>query len=147
MEIALFLSLGALLGVLGLGGIGLVAWLRRLRDDALAELDQIAGPTQRVDPTASCLGRTSAGLAQIRGNGCLGATDDALIFVQWLPRSILRIPRDAITSVETPRSHLGKRKGTELLRVSWRHDGTSDSVAWAVRDLRGWLALLDDRSR
>ncbi|HYH27368.1 MAG TPA: hypothetical protein VEA19_01170 [Actinomycetota bacterium] len=96
-----------------------------------------------IDERANGFGVESRGAFQIRGNGCLALTADELVFVLWLPRRELRIPRARITAVERTRWHLGKTVGRELLKVRFESEGGApDSAAWLVRDLSLWEALL-----
>ncbi len=96
-----------------------------------------------IDEGANSFGVESRGPWQIRGNGCLAASDEEVVFVMWLPRRTLRFPRDRITGVERAWSHLGKTIGRPLLRVRFTgDDGQPDSVAWFVRDLPAWEAAL-----
>jgi hypothetical protein len=41
----------------------------------------------------------------VQGNGCLAATRDGILFVQWLPRRRIRIPQDRIIDVFAPDRH------------------------------------------
>lgn len=79
-------------------------------------------------------------MAQVRGNGCLCLGSEKLVFVLWLPRRKLEIPRSKLLGVESVKSHLGKSKFVPLLKVRFTNDvGEEDSVAWTVRDLPRWL--------
>ncbi len=96
-----------------------------------------------IDEAANSFGVESRGPWQIRGNGCMAASAEEVVFVMWVPRRTLRIPRDRITGVERASSHLGKTIGRPLLRVRFTDDdGQPDSVAWFVHDLPGWEAAL-----
>jgi len=96
-----------------------------------------------MDDTADSFGVTSAGAGQIRGNGCLAATADGLLFVQWAPKKRLWIPRTRILKVGGASTHLGKSTGDALLRVEFRTEaGLVDSAAWLVHDLPTWLEML-----
>jgi hypothetical protein len=96
-----------------------------------------------LDDFANFFGLESAGMAQIRGNGCLAASHDEVLFLMWIPRREIRIPRERITSVERTRSHLRKTIGRQLLRLRFTNDlGQPDSAAWFVRDLPTWEAVL-----
>ena len=96
-----------------------------------------------IDNRANCFGLESAGVTQIRGNGCLAATNDEILFIMWIPRKEIRIPRSWITSVERAKSHLGKTVFRPLLLVRFTNDqGAADAVAWLVRDLPAWEAAL-----
>lgn len=102
-----------------------------------------AGRILLVEDRANSFGVESLGRGQIRGNGCLAATDDEILFVMWFPRREIRIPRDRVTSVERARAHLGKTVGRELIRVRFTNEnGRPDSIAWWVSDPARWEAAL-----
>ena len=120
-------------------------FFRRRRQKIVDEVRQRLGDTEiiAIDESANCFGVESAGVTQIRGNGCLAATADELLFIMWIPRKEISIPRPWITAVERADSHLGKRIFRPLLRVRFKDDqNRMDSVAWAVRDLPAWEAAL-----
>lgn len=105
-----------------------------------AQARAAAGDEVLCDTSANSFGVTSRGMAQIRGNGCLCLGSEQLVFVLWLPRRKLEIPRSKLLGVEKVRSHLGKTKGVSLVKVTFTNDaGEEDSVAWAVRDLSRWM--------
>ena len=117
---------------------------RRLRDGLEAEL----GPTAERTENVRGLGLESRGPRQVRGNGWLALTPDELRFRQWIPDRETRVPRTAVTAVETKRVWLGKTVGRRLLVVRWRTpEGGEDAMAWEVRDLDSWLAALGATSR
>jgi hypothetical protein len=94
-------------------------------------------------PGANSFGVESGGPWQVRGNGNLALTEDELLFAQWAPDRLLRIPRRSIVEASQVKSHLGKRIGRPLLRVAWTRDnGEEDSIAFWVKDLDRWLAEL-----
>jgi hypothetical protein len=112
---------------------------RRLKAEMEAEVGDDAERTENVQG----LGLESRGKGQVRGNGWLVLTADELRFRQWVPDRETRIPRSAITAVETDRWWLGKSVGVKLLIVRWRTPaGGDDAMAWRVRDLDSWLAAL-----
>jgi hypothetical protein len=95
------------------------------------------------EPGANSLGVESAGPRQVRGNGNLALTEEELLFAQWVPQRLVRIPRRSIVEVSTAKTHLGKWIGRPLLKVTWtREDGVEDSIALWVRDLDRWIAAL-----
>ena len=92
---------------------------------------------------ANSFGVESAGKWQVRGNGNLALTDHELLFAQWVPNRLVRIPRSDILEVTTARSHLGKWIARDLLKVIWTNElGQEDSIALWVPDLDGWLEAL-----
>jgi hypothetical protein len=100
---------------------------------------------RQIDRTASFFGQESQGAAQMRGNGTLILTDLDLIFEMWLPNKELRIPLRNFQAIENPTSFLGKSRFTPLLKVVYINDqGKQDAMAWQVRDLSGWMRLIDE---
>lgn len=115
----------------------------RARVAAAARARLGADRIQLLEDGANSFGVESGGRGQIRGNGCLAATADEILFVMWFPRREVRIPRSRVTAVERTRSHLGKTAGRELLRVRFTNeDGRPDSIALWVANLPEWEALL-----
>jgi hypothetical protein len=105
----------------------------------LADVRARLGEPILLDGSANFFGVESRGAAQMRGNGCLGASADEVFFIMWLPRREFSIPRSRITAVERVRSHLGKRIGRDLLLVRFTNEeGKPDSIAWYVKDLSAW---------
>ena len=96
-----------------------------------------------IDERANFFGLESSGMSQIRGNGCLAATDDEALFHMWLPKKQIHISRGRITSVSRTNSHLRKTVGRPLLLVTFTNDeGHPDSAAWLVGDLEEWESAL-----
>ncbi len=92
---------------------------------------------------ANSLGVESMGRGQVRGNGNLALTADELIFAQWIPNRVMRLPRASILEATTAESHLGKRVGRPLLKLVWTNErAETDSIALVVRDLDGWIDAL-----
>lgn len=145
MEVVL-LVLGILLAVLLINilvWIPIVFWLRRRSRQARAQMAEVPkGQPVRLAERAQYFGRQSAGKAQVRGTGELALAADELVFVQWVPRRTLQVPRPGIEAVDTPRAWLGKTTGVCLLCVRWRDGEAVDAAAWQVRELDRWLAAL-----
>ena len=130
--------------------VSAIAWvflarLRTQRAEAREALERkLAG--RRVlarDDRALYFGLGSRGGRQLRGNGCLAATDDEILFEMWVPRRSLSISRARVLAVEGARAHAGKTIGFELVRVRFREpDGREESAAWATREPALWLRAL-----
>jgi hypothetical protein len=100
---------------------------------------------RHIDRAASFFGQESRGVTQLRGNGTLLLTDSDLIFEMWVPNREFRIPLRSIQAIENPASFLGKSRFTPLLKVVYTNDqGTTDSMAWQVPDLSGWMRLVNE---
>jgi hypothetical protein len=110
--------------------------LRRRAARHFANLDVLR------EDDANTFGVESRTAFQVRGNGTLALTADELLFAQWVPNRLERIPRAAITEVTTTKSWLGKTIGRQLLLVRWTADAGTDAVALWVKDLDGWIAML-----
>jgi hypothetical protein len=118
--------------------VGLITGRLRRRAGA-----HFAGEALLREDDANSFGVESAGKWQVRGNGNLALTKQELLFAQWVPNRLVRIPRDSIIEVRTARSHLGKTVFRDLLKVVWTTEvGTQDSIALWVKDLDGWLEAL-----
>lgn len=134
----LFLGLVVFLAVMR----GIFALVRRkLREDVRK---RFAGQTiVRESFGANFFGQQSRGPGQIRGNGALVLTPTELYFLMFAPRRETSIPLEAVISVSTPRSHLGKTCVAKLLRIDYRANDGDDAVAWAVHDLDGWTSDIE----
>ncbi|MEM9035071.1 MAG: hypothetical protein AAGD18_10805 [Actinomycetota bacterium] len=124
--------------------IGLLAmrWLRGARAGAIAAGERLLGGWEPVvvDTAANCFGLASSGPGQVRGNGYLAATEDVVVFVMWVPRREVKIPRPLVVEATTTRSHLGKTVNRDLLHLRWiAEDGSEEDSAFAVRNLGAWL--------
>ncbi|MDQ7029810.1 MAG: hypothetical protein Q9O62_08555 [Ardenticatenia bacterium] len=98
-----------------------------------------------VEPNANFFGQESSGYIQVRGNGILLVTEEELYFEMWMPRRVLHIPKAALLSVGTSSSHLGKTRGSLLLKVVFQNpQGEVDSAAWLVQDLHTCVQSLDE---
>jgi hypothetical protein len=139
-------DLAVLVGSVVLAGVvALVIGLRRLRTACVAAAERRLGADRiiLIDPAANSFGIESAGPAQLRGNGCLAVSDHEILFVMWLPRREVAIDWASVRHVTTARSHLGRTRLRDLLRVEFRNPaGDLDAVAWLVADLDAWLAVL-----
>lgn len=139
-----------LIALLVVAGLALmvvpVLVIRRLGRKVIAEVLQKypEHSLSRIDPLANLFGVRSRGLKQIRGNGVLLVTSGELYFRMLAPRREVTIPVRDITGMGVEKSFLGKSKGIPLLRVDYRDGmGGTDSAAWAVRDVNGWLSTLE----
>ncbi|ASA25854.1 hypothetical protein [Paenibacillus donghaensis] len=96
------------------------------------------------DALSNFYGLASSGPAQIRGNGYLVLTAEALIFEMYVPARKIIIPLSSMIKVDTPRTHLGKlgRAGSRLLRVTYTADNVEEVAAWSVNHPDQWVNAL-----
>lgn len=112
---------------------------------AAASTRALGGEPALREGSVRSLGQMSLGRTQVRGNGHLAVTDDAIVFTLLVPRRTLRISRGHVIGVEEVRTHLGKWVGRPLLRVDFLgEDGRPDAIAFDVgRDRTAWRAALE----
>ncbi|GAB4263771.1 hypothetical protein [Deferrisoma sp.] len=140
-------SLG-ILAILGVsaGGLGAWVWAARARAGARAEAAAwAAGRAVRFqDRNAAFFGVRSAGWRQVRGNGVLVVTDEALWFRRLVPARTWVIPLDRVRGVSTPKVFLGKTALRPLVAVEFLGEaGTPDAAAWAVRNPQALVRALE----
>lgn len=118
-------------------------WLRTKGAQAKQRIyEMAAGRVPTRQGQARTFGIRSRGRTQARGNGGLFLFDDELIFVQLVGGTDVRIPRDKIVGIQTPRGFLGKTTGAKLLEVTWKTEHGTDAAAFQLPDLDGWIAEL-----
>ncbi|MBL8094846.1 MAG: hypothetical protein JNL73_11830 [Anaerolineales bacterium] len=67
-----------------------------------------------------------------------------MIFELWVPATEFRIPLRRIQSLKNPTAFLGKTRLTPLLKVVYTNEqGATDSIAWQVPDLSGWMRWIN----
>jgi hypothetical protein len=120
------------------GGIASAAG-HATRKAARALIDQRFpnGAYLRAADMANNFGVTSKGALQVRGNGALVLTNEALHFLA-IASDDLTIPRGAIRATSLVRSHLGKSVGRQLLKIDYE----GDSVAFFVEEPEAWITVL-----
>ncbi|WP_117000016.1 hypothetical protein [Desertimonas flava] len=134
LVIVVLLAIVLVVGVLG---------LRRMVGGAQRRaVDSLAGHKVVTAEPARSLGVSSRGKRQVRGTGTLALCHDRVIFVQWVPHSVVDMPFTTITSADTTTSHLGKSVGSPVLRLSWMTPDGVDQLAVQVRDPQRWLTAL-----
>ena len=140
----IMLVLGLLVFFVVLFG-GIVVVLRNIARQKEASARERYPAARQIDPRASFFGQESRKGAQMRGNGTLILTDSDLIFEMWIPNKQFSIPLQSIQAIENPTWFLGKSRFTPLLKVVYINDqGATDSMAWQVADLNGWMRLINE---
>lgn len=138
MTIALIIGLVVITSCV-IGAVLVRGRARSARDEMPRRL---GGERPELEGNARLIGVQSRGPGQMRGTGTLALTSGELVFLMWVPRRELRIPRQTIQSVETGHGVAGKRIGGKALHVRWRSSDDVDEAAWQVKDLGGWLEAL-----
>lgn len=122
--------------------IGLVLVRGRARSARDEMPRRLGGERPELAGNARLIGVQSRGRGQMRGTGTLALISGELVFLMWVPQRELRIPREAIESVDSAHGVAGKRVGGKALHVRWRSTGDVDEAAWQVKDLDAWLEAL-----
>jgi hypothetical protein len=118
--------------------------LRRLARQRQQAMFERYPNARQVISGANFYGQHSKGFAQLRCNGTLVITDQALIFERWVPRAEFSVPLNRITSVELPTSFLGKTNFRPLLKVVYQTDtGEQDAMAWLTPDAAELKSLIE----
>ena len=110
------------------------------------KIDSLYTPDEIVlkDLKANSFGRKADGLLQVRGNGALVLTKTkGLIFSQYVPENELQIPLEAIKTVSTTQSHLGKWVPWKLLKITFDFEGSTDAIAWWISDPQAWISAIE----
>ncbi len=140
----LFLSIG--LPVLA-GLVFLVLILKSVKSGIEKyALERLRGVTLvKKAPFARMIGQKSRGMFQIRGNGYLALTMDAVYFFLAAPRRELKIPLMSIKQITFPTAFMGKTVFRKLLCISFDTPGGEgeDAVAWQVTDPDNWKAEIE----
>ena len=93
---------------------------------------------------ANSFGERSKGGRQIRGNGALVVTKDAICFLRAAPFKEYTIPVTKITDISMPRSFNGKSVFAKLFCIEYETDNGTDAMAWALKDLESWKLTLEE---
>lgn len=145
MKFLIVVGLLCVVGVVLIGGVTGAVTRTRMRRSRTQLIASLGGPEVVVltDERANCFGIESLGKKQVRGDGTLVLTTHELVFEQWVPSRVLRVPLGQVTSVDTARGFLGRTRGGKLLRVAWTTTGGgADRAAWQVEGLDAWLGAL-----
>ena len=90
---------------------------------------------------ANFFGQKSAGMGKVRGNGIFIVTDREVFFAMFIPAKELTISFTDITSIETPKSFLGKSIFKPLLQINFK----TDAAAWYVKDLEKCKTAIEQK--
>ncbi len=137
VTISIVLSLSLLTAILGF----VYSRIRRNLEKIIQEkfkMEELIGVTTR----ANFLGIRSRGGAQVRGNGAIVLTRDALFFIIAVPQKEYKIPISSIRSVSMPKSFNGKSVMAPLLCISYDTEYGEDSIAWALKDAYKWTKAI-----
>ncbi|WP_019638733.1 hypothetical protein [Paenibacillus fonticola] len=104
---------------------------------------EIYSPNVLAEKFSNFFGYSSKGMKQVRGNGYLTLTKDALNFKMYFPLKIVEIPISQIIETEIGYEHLGKIN-FYLLRIRYNADDCVETVAWRVADAETWSDKINE---
>lgn len=93
---------------------------------------------------ANFFGFKSIGYKQIRGNGAIVLTKEALCFVRALPFQEHIIPLDKVKEISLPTSFNGRSIFKKLLCVHYQVGGQEEAIAWAVNSPEKWKVSIEN---
>ena len=119
--------------------------LNKKGDAAILRCKEVLGADAitTIEPKANGFGTEPTDAGGLRGMGCLALSATDLMFVTWAPQKEFRIPRSAITKVDTSADDVaGAQKA--MIMVSYATDDGATAVAsWRLPELVEWLTALD----
>lgn len=127
-----------------------LSFLRRLSRKALEEAMENRESEEIIlsERVVNFFGIESAGFSQIRGNCALLLTDRGIRHLMWSPRRRLCIDWQNVLRAEEVKSHLGKTKFRQLVKVRFINErGERDSAAWYVPNSKLWMEAINGRAR
>ena len=95
-----------------------------------------------IEPKANGFGTEPPTAGGLRGMGCLALSDTDLMFVTWAPQKEFRIPRSAITSVDTSADDLAGVQKAMIMVTYTGDDGSEVTASWRLTDMVEWLTAL-----
>ena len=136
----ILLGLGLLFAILGRIYASIRGRLRKRINEKFSKRE-ILGATTR----ANFFGIKSKAGAQVRGNGALVLTRNALFFIRAVPHKEFEIPLASIRKVSMPRFFNGKLALLPLLCVHFDTEYGEDSMAWSVPEAKVWKNAIEKR--
>jgi hypothetical protein len=96
---------------------------------------------QVIEPKAVGFATDPEDAGGLRGQGCLAANDETLLFVTTAGRKEFAIPRSAITSVESSGDPRSPVKATLMVTYTGS-EGEEVTAGWRLPDMPDWLTAL-----
>lgn len=144
MKTAFIITISVVLGVSAL--IALIKFMlfrvrKKLEVYIQTNFDQkeILGATT----SANFFGKKSKGGKQIRGNGALVLTKDAIYFFRAVPFKEYLIPFKSVIEVSLPSAFNGKSVLSKLLSVQYKTNSGSETMAWALKNPESWKKTIE----
>lgn len=95
------------------------------------------------DGMANFFGTSSLTRGQIRGNGLLAITNEALVFKMYAGQREINVPLRDLISVDTADSFMGKTIFRKLLQVTYKTMSGEETSAWFVKDIDSWIEKIN----
>ena len=110
--------------------------IKRCKDELGADNIEI------IEPKANGFGTEPPSAGGLRSMGCLALSHTDLMFVTWTPQKEFRIPRSAITSVDTSADDLAGVQKAMITVAYTGDDGSEITASWRLTDIVEWLTAL-----
>lgn len=148
MSTGLIIVMGVLAGLAVLFSLLALVYARvrkNLEKQIARQFD--AGEIVLASVRANFLGIQSRGGTQIRGNGALVLTRDALCVIRAVPPKEMHIPLQAIGRITLPRQFNGRSVMARLLCVSYDCGQGDDAVGVVVKNPEKWKQAIENLIR
>jgi hypothetical protein len=118
--------------------------LNKKGDAAIKRCKDELGATniEIIEPKATGFGTEPPSAGGLRSMGCLALSHTDLMFVTWTPQKEYRIPRAAITSVDTSADDLAGVQKAMITVAYTGDDGSEVTASWRLTDIVAWLTAL-----
>lgn len=91
------------------------------------------------DGMANFFGSSSLTRRQIRGNGLLALTSEALVFKMYAGQREINIPIRDLLSADKADSFMGKTIFRKLLEIKYKTSSGEETSVWYVKNLDTWI--------
>jgi hypothetical protein len=117
--------------------------IRKANDRAIAVCWETLGrdTIKVIEPRAVGFATEPEEAGGLRGQGCLAVNPDTLLFVTTAGQKVFRIPRAAITDVDTAGDPRSRQRAMITVTYSDPEHGTV-TASWRVPDVPDWLREL-----
>jgi hypothetical protein len=117
--------------------------MRRREDEAIAMVKrELGGTFELIEPRTTAMGTEPEEAGGLRGMACLGLGSAELVAVTWARSTMWRIPRAAVTGVDTSSDDPTVLPKATITVTYARPEGGEATAMFRLRDAADWLTAL-----